>query len=45
MKLIRYCQQKLDEVEKRVELLIKNENGEFETKPFDPNIARTNTQV
>ena len=34
MGLIRYCQQKLDEVEKKVELLIKNEQGEFETKPF-----------
>ncbi|CAD7781848.1 Exodeoxyribonuclease 7 small subunit [Candidatus Methanoperedenaceae archaeon GB37] len=27
MGLIRYCQQKLDEVEKKVELLIKNEAG------------------
>ncbi|MCD6215062.1 MAG: exodeoxyribonuclease VII small subunit [Candidatus Desulfofervidus sp.] len=34
MSLIRYCQRKLDEVEKKVELLIKNEQGEFETKPF-----------
>ena len=45
MRLIRHCQQKLDEVEKKVELLIKNEQGEYETKPFDPNLSRTETQL
>ncbi len=45
MGLIRHCQQKLDEVEKKVELLIKNEQGEYETKPFDPSRSRTETQV
>jgi exodeoxyribonuclease VII small subunit len=32
--LIRHCQKKLDEVEKKVELLIKKGSGEFEVKPF-----------
>ncbi|HDD44604.1 MAG TPA: exodeoxyribonuclease VII small subunit [Candidatus Desulfofervidus auxilii] len=45
MNLIRYCQQKLDEVEKKVELLVKNERGEFETKPFNPESSLTDTQV
>lgn len=45
MRLIRYCQHKLDEVEKKVELLVKNEKGEFETKPFDPKLSRTEAQV
>ena len=45
MRLIRHCQQKLDEVEKKVELLIKNEQGEYETKSFDPNLSRTETQL
>ncbi|MCD6319981.1 MAG: exodeoxyribonuclease VII small subunit [Candidatus Desulfofervidaceae bacterium] len=45
MQLIHYCQQKLDEVGKKVELLVKNNKGEFETKPFDPELARTKAQV
>jgi exonuclease VII small subunit len=32
--LVRLCQQKLDEVEKRVELLLKDESGKFFTRPF-----------
>jgi exodeoxyribonuclease VII small subunit len=32
--LVRYCHQKLDEVEKRVELLLKDEAGRFYTRPF-----------
>ncbi len=34
--LVRLCQQKLDEVEKRVELLLKDESGKFFTRPFAP---------
>lgn len=34
VKLIRFCQEKLDEVERRVELLLKDEAGRFFTKPF-----------
>jgi exodeoxyribonuclease VII small subunit len=32
--LVRFCHQKLDEVEKRVELLLKDERGRFFTRPF-----------
>uniref|UniRef100_A0A7V4G9B1 Exodeoxyribonuclease 7 small subunit n=1 Tax=Desulfobacca acetoxidans TaxID=60893 RepID=A0A7V4G9B1_9BACT len=32
--LVRFCQGKLDEVERRVELLLKDEAGNFFTKPF-----------
>lgn len=34
VKLVRYCQGKLDEVERRVELLLKDEAGRFFTRPF-----------
>ena len=34
VKLVRFCHDKLDEVERRVELLLKNEAGRFLTKPF-----------
>jgi exodeoxyribonuclease VII small subunit len=32
--LVRFCHGKLDEVERRVELLLKDEAGRFITKPF-----------
>jgi len=32
--LVRACHQKLDEVERRVELLLKDDAGRFVTKPF-----------
>jgi exodeoxyribonuclease VII small subunit len=32
--LVRLCHGKLDEVERRVELLLKDETGRFITKPF-----------
>ena len=34
VKLVRFCHDKLDEVERRVELLLKDEAGRFVTKPF-----------
>jgi exodeoxyribonuclease VII small subunit len=34
MGLVRLCHGKLDEVERRVELLLKDETGRFMTKPF-----------
>jgi exodeoxyribonuclease VII small subunit len=34
VQLARYCQTKLDEAQKRVELLLKNDKGEIETQPF-----------
>jgi exodeoxyribonuclease VII small subunit len=32
--LVRLCHQRLDEVERRVELLLKDEAGRFFTRPF-----------
>jgi exodeoxyribonuclease VII small subunit len=32
--LVRFCHQKLDEVERRVELLLKDNAGRFFTRPF-----------
>ncbi len=34
VRLVKFCQQKLDEVEKRVELLLKDDAGQFFTRPF-----------
>ena len=34
VQLARYCQTKLDEAQKRVELLLKNDKGKLETQPF-----------
>jgi len=34
VKLVRFCHDRLDEVERRVELLLKDEAGRFLTKPF-----------
>ncbi len=36
IRLSRICNQKLDEAEKRVEILIKGEDGTLKTKPFAP---------
>ncbi len=35
IKLSRFCSQKLDEVEKRVDLLVKDESGGIATRCFD----------
>ncbi len=35
IKLSRFCSQKLDEVEKRVDVLLKDEQGNLVTRPFD----------
>lgn len=43
--LINFCQKKLNEVEQKVEILIKNEGGEIETRPFDPSLGRTEPQM
>jgi exodeoxyribonuclease VII small subunit len=34
VQLVRFCHKKLDEVEKRVELLLKDDAGQFFTRPF-----------
>jgi exodeoxyribonuclease VII small subunit len=33
--LVKYCNQKLSEVEKKVELLVKEKNGKLQLKPFE----------
>lgn len=35
MKLLTFCSNKLDEVEKRVSVLIKESEGRYSKKPFD----------
>jgi len=35
IKLSRFCSQKLDEVEKRVDVLLKDEQDHLVTRPFD----------
>jgi exodeoxyribonuclease VII small subunit len=36
IRLSRFCNQKLDEAEKRVEILLKDEEGRLKAEPFDP---------
>ena len=35
MKLAKFCTKKLDEAEKKIEILIKKQDGTIETAPFD----------
>ena len=37
MKLLTFCSDKLDEVEKRVAVLVKESDGRYAKKPFDAN--------
>jgi exodeoxyribonuclease VII small subunit len=36
IRLSRFCNQKLDEAEKKVEILSKGKDGTLRTRPFDP---------
>ncbi|MBM4305824.1 MAG: exodeoxyribonuclease VII small subunit [Deltaproteobacteria bacterium] len=36
IRLSRFCNQKLDEAEKRVEILMKGKDGSLKGQPFDP---------
>ncbi len=38
IRLSRFCNQKLDEAEKKVEILVKNKEGVLKPQPFDPSI-------
>jgi exodeoxyribonuclease VII small subunit len=38
IRLSRLCNQKLDEAEKRVEILLKGEDGTLKGKPFAPSV-------
>jgi exodeoxyribonuclease VII small subunit len=39
VKLSRFCNQKLDEAQKKVELLLKRNGGKLEPHPFEPEEA------
>jgi exodeoxyribonuclease VII small subunit len=36
IRLSRFCDQKLEEAERRVEILLKDKNGAVKPQPFDP---------
>ena len=38
IRLSRFCSQKLDEAERRVEILLKDEDGALKPQPFAPSI-------
>ena len=39
IRLSRFCNQKLDEAEKKVEILLKGKNGTLKPHPFDPSTS------
>jgi exodeoxyribonuclease VII small subunit len=39
VRLVKYCNQKLDEAENTVQTLVKNEPGSWLTAPFEPTTA------
>lgn len=41
IELSRLCSQRLDNAKKRIELLVKNKQGEFELRPFDETEIQT----
>lgn len=36
IRLSRFCSQKLEEAEKKIEMLVKDSRGEYTTVPFEP---------
>ena len=36
IKMVRFCKEKLEKAEKRIEILSKDADGGMSTKPFDP---------
>lgn len=36
VKLTKYCSQKLDEAEKKIEMLVKDSQGQYKAIPFEP---------
>lgn len=42
IKLSRFCAKKLEETERKVEILAKNEKGEFEKTPYEENPLQEN---
>ncbi len=43
IRLTRFCNQKLDEAEKKVEILLKDRNGMLKPHPFDPSVNSAQT--
>lgn len=39
IRLSHFCNQKLDEAEKRVEILVKDKNGRWKAEAFDPSAS------
>ena len=39
VRLSRWCSQKLDEAERRVEILVKDKEGTLRAQPFDPSTS------
>jgi exodeoxyribonuclease VII small subunit len=39
IRLSRFCNQKLDEAEKRIEILLKSKEGDLRPQPFDPSAS------
>ena len=39
IRLSRLCNQKLDEAEKKVEILLKGKDGRLKPQPFDPSVT------
>jgi exodeoxyribonuclease VII small subunit len=39
IRLSRFCNQKLDEAEKKVEILLKSKEGDLRPHPFDPSAS------
>lgn len=40
--LVKFCYQKLNEVEKKIELLVKDKDGKLQLKPFENTSAEEN---
>jgi len=45
IRLSRFCNQKLDEAEKRVEILLKDKEGSLKPQPFDPSVNSGQNKV
>ncbi len=45
IRLSRFCNQKLDEAEKKVEILLKGKNGILKPHPFEPSINSGQTPL
>jgi len=45
IRLSRFCNQKLDEAEKKVEILLKGKNGILKAHPFEPSMNSSQTPL